>query len=93
MNFSDARIVQIASYPSEKGVKCVLMLAASLLPEHAEHLHCSYIYRDGIPAEGLEDIALDAQLRDMELHLPTSYDRAQYDIYYRIDPSHQNQAC
>lgn len=82
LNFSDARIVQIASYPSEKGVKCVLILAASLLPDHAKHLHCAYIYRDGIPVEGLEDVALEAQLRDMELHLPTAYDRQQFDTYF-----------
>jgi hypothetical protein len=82
LNFSDARIVQIASYPSEKGVKCVLILAASLLPDHAKHLQCSYIYRDGIPVEGLEDVALEAQLRDMELHLPTAYDRQQFETYF-----------
>ena len=82
LNFSDARIVQIASYPSEKGVKCVVMLAASLLPEHAKHLNCGYIYRDGVPVEGLEDVALEAQLRDMELHLPTAHDRKQFDCYF-----------
>ena len=82
LNFSDARIVQIASYPSEKGVKCVIILAASLLPDHAKHLNCGYIYRDGIPVEGLEDVALEAQLRDMELHLPTAHDRKQFDCYF-----------
>jgi hypothetical protein len=82
LNFSDARIVQIAAYPSEKGVKCVLMLAASLMPEHAERLQCAYIYKDGIPVEGLEDFALDGQLRDMELHLPTAHDRQQFQCYY-----------
>jgi hypothetical protein len=82
LNFGDARIVQIASYPSEKGVKCVLILAASLLPDHAKHLHCAYIYRDGIPVEGLEDVALEAQLRDMELYLPTAHDRQQFDCYF-----------
>ena len=82
LNFSDARIVQIASYPSEKGVKCVLILAASLLPDHAKHLNCAYIYRDSIPVEGLEDVALEAQLRDMELHLPTAHDRQQFDCYF-----------
>ena len=82
LNFNDARIVQIAAYPSEKGVKCVLMLAASLLPDHAERLQCSYIYKSGVPVEGLEDVALDGQLRDMELHLPTAHDRKQFDCYY-----------
>ncbi len=82
LNFPDARIIQIASYPSGKGVKCVMILAASLLPDHAKHLNCAYIYRDGIPVEGLEDVALEAQLRDMELHLPTAHDRQQFDCYF-----------
>jgi hypothetical protein len=82
LQLTDARFVEIGSYPSETGVKCVLVLAASLLPETAKLLGCDYIYKKGVPVPDLDGVKLDGQLRDVELHLPTSFDRKQFDTYF-----------
>lgn len=82
LSFSDARIESITLVPTEKEPKCVLLMAASLLPDAAELLGCDWAYKEGIPREGLQDLALNGILRDVELHLPTGSDMAQYESYF-----------
>src|SRR5690349_2683967 len=82
LNFSDARIESITLVPTEKDPKCVLLLAASLLPDNAALLGCEWAFKDGIPREGLQDMALDGILRDVELHLPVGTRLSEYDFYF-----------
>lgn len=79
--FEDARIVGLNSYPSDLGPKCVLILAASLLPAHAAILGCSYIYKEGIPVADLEGVSIEGQLRDIDLHLPSPTNKDEFDCY------------
>lgn len=81
LNFTDAKAISLSVYPTEQGCKSVLVLSAPLMPAEADILGCSYIYKDSIPVAGLEDVALDGQLRDMELLLPTPQDLNQFDLY------------
>src|SRR5689334_8454305 len=82
LNFSDARIESITLVPTEKDPKCVLLLAASLLPNNAALLGREWIFKEGIPREGLQDMGLDNILRDVELHLPTGTNLTEYESYF-----------
>lgn len=82
LGFDDARVVSLTSYPSDQGPKCVLILAASLMPLHAEALGCAYIYKDGVPVADLDSAAIDGKLRDMELRLPSSTNLSDSDTYF-----------
>lgn len=80
--FQDTRVVSLTSYPGDQSPKCILILAASLMPLHAEALGCAYVYKDGVPVADLDSAAIDGRLQDMELLLPSSVDLADSDSYF-----------
>lgn len=81
LQLDDARLVSLTSYPSEQGPKCVLVVAATLMPSHAEALNCAYVYRDGVPVADLDKASIDGKLYDMQLLLPNASNLAEFDTY------------